>query len=133
MLSPGLFMAMHSADLLDKHAFSKGAAALERPEVLAKGFAKVFAELEDWHRAWTEVIEYFYDGRMYSLYEGGEQLKASYGKYALPVIMERHLTKQITRLVSGVATRSKYGRGLLKFTHDRLLKDVQPAEFYAIR
>lgn len=69
---------------------------------------------------------------MYSLYEGGEKLKQTYGENALPAIMERHLTKQITRLVSGVATRSRYGRALLRFSYNHLLKDVKPAEHYAI-
>src|SRR5690606_26237279 len=60
MLSPGLFMAMLSADLLDRHAFGTGAGALDRPDVLARSFDQVFAELRDWHEAWGELIGYFY-------------------------------------------------------------------------
>jgi flavin-dependent dehydrogenase len=133
MLSPGLFMAMNAADMFDQQVFSKGLGILDDPARLNRAYKRVFAELEDWHDSWAEVIEYFYDGRMYALYEGGENLKKTYGSFALPALMEAHLTKQITRLVSGVATRSKYGKFLLKFTHDRLLWDVQPAEHYAIR
>jgi flavin-dependent dehydrogenase len=133
MLSPGLFMAMHSADLIDQHAFSQGVGILDQPAKLAKAFDKVFAELLDWHEAWAELIEYFYDGRMYALHSAGVQLSEKYGEAALPRLMERHLTTQITRLLSGVATRSRYGRHLLRFSLKHLVWDVEPAEAYAIR
>lgn len=133
MLSPGLFMAMHSADLLDSQVFAAGAGILDQPARLAKSFGRVFAELRDWHEAWGEVIEYFYNGRMYALHAAGEQLCEKYGERALPRLMEKHLTSQITRLLSGVATRSRYGRNLLKFSTKHLVWDVAPAEEYAIR
>lgn len=133
MLSPGLFMAMHSADLLDQHAFSHGPGILDQPARLAKAFDTVFGELLDWHEAWAELIEYFYDGRMYALHAAGAQLSEKYGEGALPRLMERHLTTQITRLLSGVATRSRYGRSLLRFSLKHLVWDVGPAENYAIR
>lgn len=133
MLSPGLFMAMHSADLLDSQVFAAGAGILDQPARLAKSFDRVFAELRDWHEAWGEVIEYFYNGRMYALHAAGEQLCEKYGERALPRLMEKHLTSQITRLLSGVATRSRYGRNLLKFSTKHLVWDVAPAEEYAIR
>ncbi|MCW1887125.1 NAD(P)/FAD-dependent oxidoreductase [Luteolibacter flavescens] len=133
MLSPGLFMAMHSADLIDQHAFSQGAGILDQPAKLSRAFDKVFEEMLDWHEAWAELIEYFYDGRMYALHSAGAQLSEKYGEAALPRLMERHLTKQITRLLSGVATRSRYGRGLLRFSLKHLVWDVAPAETYAIR
>ena len=133
MLSPGLFMAMHSADLLDQQVFAAGTGILDQPARLAKRFDRIFAELRDWHEAWGEMIEYFYDGRMYALHAAGEQLCEKYGERALPRMMERHLTSQITRLLSGVATRSPYGRSLLKFSVKHLVWDVAPAEDYAIR
>lgn len=133
MLSPGLFMAMHSADLLDSQVFAAGAGILDQPARLAKSFDRIFSELRDWHEAWGEVIEYFYNGRMYALHAAGEQLCEKYGERALPRLMEKHLTSQITRLLSGVATRSRYGRNLLKFSTKHLVWDVAPAEEYAIR
>jgi flavin-dependent dehydrogenase len=134
MLSPGLFMAMHSADLIDHHVFSGGTTALlSQPARLAKAFDRVFDELLDWHEAWSELIEYFYDGRMYALHAAGEQLSQRYGESALPRLMERHLTKQITRLLSGVSTRSRYGRNLLRFSLKHLVWDVDPAENFEIK
>lgn len=132
MLSPGLFMAMHMADLLDRKVFRDGPAVLDRPERLAAGFGRVEAEMNEWHAAWAEIIEYFYDGRMFSMYEGGSKLRETYKKWALPAMMEKHLSRNITRMVSGVSTRSRYGRGLIGYTSKHLVWDTEPPEFYAV-
>ena len=133
MLSPGLFMAMHSADLLDSKVFANGLKILDQPARLAKAFDGIFDEMRDWHDAWSEIISYFYSGQIYSLHAAGSQLSEKFGKLALPRIMERHLTSQITRLLSGGSTRSLYGRKLLKFSVAHLAWDVEPPEYYAIR
>ncbi len=132
MLSPGLFMAMLSADLIDRHVFSSGREILNHPGRMAVGFDKVFNELRDWHSSWEEIIEYFYDGRIHSLYESGSQRSESYGKLAFPILIERHLTRQITGLVSGARTRSRYGKHLLKFSSDHLVWGVRPPAEYAV-
>lgn len=132
MLSPGLFMAMHMAEILDRKVFSAGPGVLGDAGKLAAGFSKVEAEMRDWHAAWTEVIEYFYDGRMFSMHEGGSKLKDMYGKFAFPVLMERHLSANITRMVSGVSTRSRYGRKLMRFTSKHLIWNTSPPECYAV-
>ncbi|MGB6221239.1 NAD(P)/FAD-dependent oxidoreductase [Haloferula sp.] len=133
MLSPGLFMAMHMADLLDKKVFAEGKGVLEKPDKLASGFEKVEAEMLDWHDAWANIIEYFYDGRIFSMYEGGSKMSELYGKWAVPLIMEKHMSKHITRMVSGVSTRSRYGRGLVAFGAKHLLWETEPPEYYAVR
>ena len=133
MLSPGLFMAMHMAEILDRKIFKAGPGVLANPKRLAAGFSKIEAEMRDWHAAWTEVIEYFYDGRMFSMHEGGSKLKETYKKWAFPVLMERHLSANITRMVSGVSTRSRYGRKLIYYTSKHLVWDTQPPEYYAVK
>lgn len=133
MLSPGLFMAMLSAWNLDQGVFSAGPAILDQPARLASRFGKCESVLRDWHAAWREIIEYFYDGRIHSLHEGGSKLSETYGKFALPVWMERHLTRQITGMVSGARTRSRYGRRLLRFSADHLAWGVRSPADYAIR
>jgi flavin-dependent dehydrogenase len=132
MLSPGLFMALEAATLLDRHAFAGGAAVLDDPGGLAAGFSRYVAEMEDWHRCWKELIGYFYDGRIFSLYEGGEQLAQRYGRLALPRLIERHLTRQIAGMASGARTRSGYSRRLLRFATRRLVWDVAEPEEYAV-
>ena len=133
MLSPGLFMAMHMAEILDKKVFKDGPRVLGNARKLAAGFSAIEAEMRDWHAAWSEVIEYFYDGRMFSMYEGGSKLKEAYGKWALPAMMEKHLSSNITRMVSGVSTRSRYGRKLINFTSKHLVWDTEPPEYYAVK
>ena len=113
--------------------FARGSAILDLPAKLAAGFSRVEAEMEDWHRAWGEIIGYFYDGRMFSMYEGGTKLRENCRKWALPALMERHLSRQITRVVSGVGTRSRYGMGLISFTSRHLVWDVEPPEYYAVK
>ncbi len=130
MLSPGLLMAMLSADLLDRHVFAGGREILDDPNAMSRGFGRAFRELGSWHRSWQEVIDYFYDGRMHSLFEAGAGLSEKYGRFALPVLMERHLTRRITGMVSGASTRSRYGRHLLRFSAKYLTRGVtQPAEY----
>ncbi len=133
MLSPGLFMAMHMAEILDRKVFAAGPGVLENPVRLRSGFSKVEAEMRDWHAAWTEVIEYFYDGRMFSMYEGGAKLKATYRKWTLPALVEKHVSANITRMVSGVSTRSRYGRKLIRFSSKHLLWDTAPPDSYAVK
>ncbi len=133
MLSPGLFMAMQMAARLDEKVFAHGRSALDDPALLMRRIASVEAEIADWHRAWAEIIEYFYDGRIFSLYEGGSKLSQTYQKWAIPSIVERHLSRQLTRIVSGVSTRNRYGRQLVAFATKRLIWDTQPPEFYAVR
>lgn len=132
MLSPGLFMAMLSADLLDQFVFAEGIGVLDQPKRMAQRFDRVFDELRDWHQSWAKIIEYFYDGRMYSLYEGGQKLRETYSKVAIAAVWERHLTKQITGMVSGARTRSRYAQKLLKFTSDHMVWGVAPPEEYAV-
>lgn len=133
MLSPGLFMAMHMAEILDRKVFKGGPRVLSNPRKLAARFSAIEAEMRDWHAAWGEVIEYFYDGRMFSMYEGGTKLKETYAKWALPAIMEKHLSSNITRMVSGVSTRSRYGRKLIEYTSKHLVWDTEPPEYYAVK
>ncbi|MCU0796410.1 MAG: NAD(P)/FAD-dependent oxidoreductase [Akkermansiaceae bacterium] len=133
MLSPGLFMAMHMAELLDRRVFRYGPGILDQADRMSDLLGRVQAEMMDWHRAWGEIIEYFYDGRMFSMYEAGSNLSRVYKKWAFPAMMERHLSRQITRMVSGVATRSRYGRGLLAYSSKHLVWDTKPPEHYAVR
>ena len=133
MLSPGLFMAMQMAELVDRRVFAGGGAILDDAAAFSRAMKKVEAEMRDWHRGWARIIEYFYDGRIFSLYEGGTKLRERYARWALPALMEKHLTLQITRIVSGISTRRRYGHGLIDFTARHLMWDVMPPDHYAVK
>jgi hypothetical protein len=59
-------------------------------------------------------------------------LREKSGGFPLAVMMERHLSKQITGLVSGAKTRSSYGKRLLKLSARHLVWGVRAPEEYAV-
>jgi len=126
MLSPGLFMALESANLLDSLVFAKGAT---NPRQLDR----YCAELRRWHISWQELIEYFYDGRIMRMYEAGSKLAEGKSRLNPAKIMERHMSRVIASMATGVGTRSIYHRKLLKHSSKHLIWDVEEAEHFAVR
>jgi len=123
MLSPGLFMAMESAVLLDTHFFDDR----------GKGLEKYTSELLSWHHSWQELIEYFYDGRLLRLYEAGHQLAASKGPRNPAHLMEKHVSRVIAGMASGTETRSEYNKKLLFYSAKHLTWDVPEVDFFAVK
>lgn len=132
MLSPGLFMSMLSAELLDTLAFNDGPSSLDHPKKLAERFDHIFAELRDWHASWEEIIECFYDGRMHSLSEARRGIINDSHRFSIAPIMERHVTRQITSIVSGARTRNRYARAVVQFATKHLNVGVKPPAHYAV-
>ena len=126
MLSPGLFMALESASLLDSFVFSKKNPGQSHID-------KYCSELKFWHSSWQELIEYFYDGRILRMHEAGSGLAANKSKLNPAKLMERHMSRVIASMASGVGTRSNYNRGLLKHSSRHLIWDVEDADQYAVR
>ncbi len=129
MLSPGLFMALESARLLDDLVFSHGVPTSDEPA----GVKQYGHDLLHWHHAWQELINYFYDGRILRMYEAGSKLAMDKGKWNPAKIMERHVQRVIQAMASGAATRSGYNRRLIDFTARRLIWDVPDAEFFSVK
>jgi len=116
MLSPGMWLALHSAELLS-----------ERLDDLAGYEREMRAEF----RSWMQLIEYFYDGRMFALYHTGIHWERKYpGK--ISQFMHRYFDHTIACMASGATTRSRYGHGLLRFMAQPGMLDASPAEL-AIR
>jgi flavin-dependent dehydrogenase len=126
MLSPGLFMALESASLLDELVFSK---LQPNPRHLAR----YCDQLREWHRSWQELIEYFYDGRILRMHEAGSKLAAGKNPLNPAKFMERHMSRVIASMASGTGTRSAYNRNLLKHSARHLIWGVAPAENFAVR
>ena len=85
-----------------------------------------------WYGAWNELIGYFYDGRLFSLYEAGHQMRQ---KRTNPVqhAIDRILIKHIAGLTSGASTRSIRSRWLLKAAVGLLIHKVKAPQELAIR
>ena len=132
MLSPGLFMALESARLFEKHVFAKGTAVLGQPDLMTAGFKLAEEELNDWHESWRELIRHFYDGGIFALYETGTKFSARFKGWPGIGFMERHMTKHIASMASGAFTRRKYSRGLVRFMRQYMLHDCSPPEHYSV-
>lgn len=133
MLSPGLFMSLVGAQQLDSCVFAHGASILIQPEKLAHALKKYSARIIDWHRAWQELVRYFYDGRIFRIHLAGKNLAMKPSPFNLASRMEQHSTRHIASMASGGWTRSAYSRGLMRMLSRYLVWDVPPAENFAVR
>ncbi len=132
MLSPGLFMSLEGARLLDQHVFSKGTAILKNPAALNKALTAYAKDIVEWHHAWSELVEYFYNGQIFRAYVGGQQLSETYKRWPLIGWFEKHASRQVAGMASGGTTRSHYSRNFVKMLCTHIVKDVPPAEMYAV-
>lgn len=133
MLSPGLFMSLVGAQQLDSCLFADGADILKQPGKLAHELDKYSARITDWHRAWQELVRYFYDGRIFRIHLAGKHLAMKPSPFNLASRMERHSTRHIASMASGGWTRSRYSRALMRLLSRYLVWDVPPAENFAVR
>ncbi len=132
MLSPGVFLALRSAELL-----ADGLAPwLERHEIPSldeldrtmMAYARVQNAMLS---AWLELVAYFYDGRVAALMRAGRSWN-TLGSGLLKRPIEEHIARHVGLLASGAATTSRYSRSLLRFLSCYGLRDVEPADL-AIR
>src|SRR6266478_2867550 len=112
MLSPGVYLALRSAEL---------EAAL-RPYA-----ARQTAMLT----AWLDLVATFYDGRMAALFRAGRDWMAV-GTNAWKNAAQNHIERHIALQASGMGTLRRYSRGLLRFMGRYGLRGVEPHEM-AIR
>lgn len=123
MLSPGLAMAMVSAEKL--------------ADVIINGgdWQREAAKYEQWFRtnlvAWQELIDYFYDGRVFALFKSGMEFSSLHpGKFS--DFMQKHISRNLAGMASGGLTTRAYSRGLLKFLSKYAMREFKP-EDYAVK
>ncbi|SKA98349.1 Dehydrogenase (flavoprotein) [Prosthecobacter debontii] len=133
MLSPGLFMSLEGARQLDACVFAKGADILNHPQALQKALAAYSRRIVQWHHAWTELVNYFYDGRIFRIHLAGKNLAMKPSPFNLASIMERHSTFHIASMASGGYTRSLYSRSLMRLLSKYLVWQVPAAENFAVK
>jgi flavin-dependent dehydrogenase len=126
MLSPGVFLALRSAELV-----AEALAPLVRrrttasPAELAAALRSYAAEQRRMLRAWSELIAYFYDGRMVALFRAGRDWMER-GPSALKTAMQNHIERHVALQATGAGTTSRYSRGLLRFLSRYGLRGVDP-------
>ncbi|MDE3067655.1 MAG: NAD(P)/FAD-dependent oxidoreductase [Verrucomicrobiota bacterium] len=99
MLSPGMWLALHSAELLAEH--------LEDLPAYSRRMRRLI-------KAWMGLIEYFYDGRIFAMYQTGMAFKQKYpGRIAEGI--HEFFNHRVACMASGLTTTSRFGRALLRF------------------
>jgi len=130
MLSPGVFLTLECASLLDSLIFEpQNLSAQKRSEQLDR----YYQEMLEWHTAWRSLIEYFYDGRLLSLGEMHTQIHASKSRFSFGKLAEPIISNIISRLISGAGTRSKFNQKALFQTCNHLTTDADLLAAYAIK
>ena len=114
VFSSGLFIGMHSA-------MDLAAAILDsRPASFRKYEQHVIHHLKTWH----EIVEYFYNGRLFTCFRVGEMLRDT----LLVKLTFAHINKHLGRIFSGAASTAPYSVGLLRFAMKYGLKNEDPRE-----
>ncbi len=132
MLSPGLFMSLEGARQLDACVFKHGVGILNRPDALKAALDRYSARIVEWHRAWTELVDYFYNGQIFRIYLSGENITKAHPN-AFARFMEKHTRFHIASMASGGRTRSAYSRTLMRLLSKHLVWGVPEAETFAVR
>lgn len=97
MLSPGMWLALRSAEVLAENLGDL--AAYER-------------EMRKQIKAWMQLVKYFYDGRMFAMYHTGMEMERKYpGK--ISQVMHNFFDRTIACMASGATTTSRLGNGML--------------------
>lgn len=133
MLSPGLFMSLEGARELDACVFSQGVGILKDPVALKRVMDRYSRRMVQWHKAWTELVRYFYDGRIFRIHLAGKNLAMKPSPFNIASVMERHSTFHIASMASGGYTRSRYSRGLMRMLAKHLVWGIPEAENFKVR
>lgn len=103
MLSPGLWLALHSAELLSEHLDDLGAYSRRMRRQL---------------KAWMEMISHYYSGRIFAMYHKGTEYSRKY-PHEFSRRIQLHFDTQVACMACGASTSSLYGRAALKVFSSR--------------
>src|SRR5262245_58604703 len=132
MLSPGVLLALRSAELI-ADALAPFAKAEQSPPLaeLEAALRPYAAKQTAMLTAWLDLVAMFYDGRMAALFRAGRDWMAL-GSNAFKNAAQNHIERHIALQASGMGTLRRYSRGLLRFMGRYGLRGVEPAQM-AIR
>lgn len=115
VFSSGLFLGMNGAFLLADAILNGSPGAFQRYQ------SEVKHHLETWH----EIVDYWYNGRLFTCFKVGEKLRDT----LLVKLTFPHMNKHMGRIFGGAASNSAYSIGLLRFAMKYGMKDEDPNEF----
>jgi flavin-dependent dehydrogenase len=99
MLSPGMWLALRSAELLSENLHDLPAYDQEMRKQI---------------KAWMALVEFFYDGRIFAMYKTGMFFEKKFpGK--ISDAMHQFFNNKIACMAAGLTTTSRFGHGMLQF------------------
>jgi flavin-dependent dehydrogenase len=98
MLSPGVYLALHSAELISENL---------------DDLKKYSDEMRHYIKAWMWLIKYFYDGRIFTMYQSGMIIERKFpGK--VTDTLHNFFNGKMACMCGGVTTKSRFGYGMLE-------------------
>lgn len=123
MLSPGLWVAMHGAEML-----AKAILAWNQPGLLpASAFDDYSRRMTSLLESWQAIIRRFYDGSIMAAYATGMAMRERFpGR--LSGMMQNHVQRHFAAMACGAYTEKPYSRGMMDFlcSHPR---GFDPADY----
>jgi flavin-dependent dehydrogenase len=127
MLSPGVFLALRSAEMLaDSLTGFLRQGATPVPSELASTLRSYAAAQTAMLDAWLELVAYLYDGRLVALMQAGQDWLGG-GSGFFKTAMQNHIERHVALQASGMATTARYSRGLLRLLGRYALRGIEPA------
>ncbi len=132
MFGDGWVLVGDTAGFIDP-VFSSGLllgmqGAFQLAETILDGSDKAFQHYqheETRHlKTWHEIVSYYYDGRLFTCFKVGEDMRDNF----LVKLLYPHINKHMGRIFSGAASTSPYSIGLLRFAMKYSLKGEDPRE-----
>jgi len=115
VFSSGLFLGMNGAFLLAE-AIQNGSPG---------AFQSYQNEVKHHLKTWHEIVDYWYNGRLFTCFKVGEKLRDT----LLVKLTFPHMNKHMGRIFGGAASNSAYSIGLLRFAMKYGMKNEDPKEF----
>lgn len=127
MLSPGLCMAMQSASELARRLPALGGL----PGEAEAGLKSYGAWFEKSLKDWQDLVDFFYDGRIFAIYKSGMAMSERHPGRPAQVI-ERHISKNLAGMAAGAYVSRFYSRAMLQVLARHGIRGYPP-EAFAIR
>ena len=127
MLSPGVFLALRSAELLaDALIRFVRRRVAPAPTELMPALGSYAAAQTAMLTAWSELVAYLYDGRLVAILKAGEDWLNG-GRGVFKSAMQHHIERHVALQASGMATTARYSRALLRLLSRYGLRGIEPA------
>ena len=122
MLSPGILLALKSAELLHQRCQFNN---------LNESLKSYSAEMVTNLNAWRYLIDFFYSGRIFELYDQGLDFQRKFQN--LPIgFIDAFMTTNLASMASGFTTASRFAQGILGFAERYMLENRAKISEYAI-